>query len=36
MLIDATRKHPYPPAARVPAEFIDKAKAKWSEYGFSK
>ncbi len=36
MLIDATRKHPYPPAARVPKEFIDRAKDKWSEYGFSK
>ena len=36
ILIDATRKHPYPPAARVPKEFIDKAKQKWSEYGFSK
>ncbi|MGH7816024.1 MAG: UbiD family decarboxylase, partial [Candidatus Binatia bacterium] len=36
MLIDATRKHPYPPLARVPAEFIDKAKQKWSEYGFRK
>ncbi|MGZ9188234.1 MAG: UbiD family decarboxylase [Candidatus Binatia bacterium] len=36
MLIDATRKHPYPPAARVPKEFIDKATLKWSEYGFKK
>jgi UbiD family decarboxylase len=36
MLIDATRKHPYPPAARVPKEFIDKAIARWSDYGFSK
>jgi UbiD family decarboxylase len=36
ILIDATRKHSYPPAARVPKEFIDKAKQKWSEYGFSK
>lgn len=33
MLIDATRKHPYPPAARVPKEFIDRAVKKWSEYG---
>ena len=36
ILIDATRKHPYPPPARVPAEFIDKAKQKWSQYGFNK
>ena len=34
ILIDATRKHAYPPPARVPAEFIEKAKQKWSEYGF--
>ena len=36
MLIDATRKHPYPPRARVPAQYIEKAKEKWSQYGFSK
>jgi UbiD family decarboxylase len=36
MLIDATRKHPYPPAARVPAEYIEAAQKKWKEYGFSK
>src|SRR5215467_691457 len=36
MLIDATRKHPYPPAARVPAEFTRAAQKKWKEYGFSK
>jgi len=36
MLIDATRKHPYPPAARVPAEYIQAAQKKWKEYGFSK
>jgi len=36
ILIDATRKHTYPPRARVPAEFIDRAKAKWPEYGFTK
>jgi UbiD family decarboxylase len=36
MLIDATRKHPYPPAARVPAEYIHAAQKKWKEYGFSK
>jgi UbiD family decarboxylase len=34
ILIDATRKHPYPPPARVPAESIEKAKQKWSQYGF--
>lgn len=34
ILIDATRKHPYPPRARVPAEYTDKAKEKWSQYGF--
>jgi UbiD family decarboxylase len=36
MLIDATRKHPYPPAARVPAEYIQAVQKKWTEYGFSK
>ena len=36
ILIDATRKHVYPPRARVPAEFIDKAKEKWTQYGFTK
>jgi len=36
ILIDATRKHPYPPAARVPKEFIERAKQKWAEYGFTK
>jgi len=36
MLIDATRKHPYPPPARVPAEYIQAVQKKWTEYGFSK
>jgi hypothetical protein len=36
MLIDATRKHAYPPAARVPVEYIQAAQKKWQEYGFSK
>ncbi len=36
MLIDATRKHPYPPAARVPPEYIQAAQKKWHEYGFAK
>ena len=36
ILIDATRKHPYPPAARVPQEYIQAAQKKWREYGFSK
>jgi UbiD family decarboxylase len=36
MLIDATRKHPYPPAARVPKEYIQAAEKKWQEYGFPK
>ena len=34
ILIDATRKHAYPPAARVPREYIEAAKKKWSQYGF--
>ena len=34
ILIDATRKHPYPPAARVPKQHIDAVQKKWSEYGF--
>ena len=36
VLIDATRKHPYPPAARVPAKYIQAAQKKWKEYGFAK
>jgi UbiD family decarboxylase len=36
MLIDATRKHAYPPAARVPREDIQAAQKKWKEYGFGK
>lgn len=35
ILIDATRKHPYPPAARIPREYIDAAQKKWTEYGFA-
>jgi UbiD family decarboxylase len=34
ILIDATRKHTYPPAARVPKEYIEAVQKKWSEYGF--
>ena len=34
ILIDATRKHPYPPAARVPNEYILGVQKKWREYGF--
>jgi UbiD family decarboxylase len=34
MLIDATRKHLYPPPARVPQEYIAAAQKKWKEYGF--
>ena len=34
ILIDATRKHTYPPAARVPKDYIDAVKKKWTEYGF--
>ncbi len=34
MLIDATRKHPYPPAARVPAEYIQAAQKKWRSMVF--
>jgi UbiD family decarboxylase len=36
ILIDATRKHAYPPPARVPREYIEAAQKKWQEYGFSK
>jgi UbiD family decarboxylase len=36
MLIDATRKHTYPPAARVPKEHIDAVRKNWSSYGFTK
>lgn len=34
VLIDATRKHAYPPAARVPRRYIDAVKEHWSDYGF--
>ena len=34
MLIDATRKHPYAPAARVPREYIEAVQKKWNQYGF--
>jgi 4-hydroxy-3-polyprenylbenzoate decarboxylase len=36
ILIDATRKHAYPPAARVPEEHIAAVQKKWSSYGFTK
>jgi UbiD family decarboxylase len=36
ILIDATRKHTYPPAARVPKEHIAAVQKKWSSYGFTK
>jgi UbiD family decarboxylase len=34
ILIDATRKHKYPPAAGVPKKYIDSVVRQWSEYGF--
>jgi UbiD family decarboxylase len=34
ILIDATRKHVYPPAARVPKRYINAVKEHWSDYGF--
>jgi 4-hydroxy-3-polyprenylbenzoate decarboxylase len=34
ILIDATRKHKYPPAARVPKQYIDTVVKQWTEYGF--
>ena len=34
MLIDATRKHPYPHAARVPKKYLDAVRQGWSDYGF--
>jgi UbiD family decarboxylase len=36
ILIDATRKHAYPPAARVPKEHIASVQKNWSTYGFTK
>ena len=36
ILIDATRKHTYPPAARVPKEHIAAVQKNWSSYGFTK
>ncbi len=34
ILIDATRKHPYPPAARVPEEFIDRSAEEMARVWF--
>jgi UbiD family decarboxylase len=34
ILIDATRKHKYPPVARVPQPYIDTVIKQWNEYGF--
>jgi UbiD family decarboxylase len=34
VLIDATRKHAYPQAARVPKEHLDAVRQGWSQYGF--
>lgn len=34
LLVDATRKHAYPAAARVPSRFLDRVKEQWSDYGF--
>ncbi|HEX2931357.1 MAG TPA: UbiD family decarboxylase [Candidatus Binatia bacterium] len=36
ILIDATRKHTYPPAARIPKEHIAAVQQKWAGYGFTK
>jgi UbiD family decarboxylase len=34
MLIDATRKHAYPTAARVPRSYLDAVGSQWDRYGF--
>ena len=34
MLIDATRKHAYPEAARVPAKHLEAVRQRWTDYGF--
>ncbi len=36
ILIDATKKHGYPPPARVPADYLEAARKKWASYGFQK
>jgi UbiD family decarboxylase len=36
ILIDATRKHAYPPAARIPKEHIVAVQKNWATYGFTK
>jgi UbiD family decarboxylase len=36
IIIDATRKHQYPPAARIPQTHIDAVLKNWKSYGFSK
>lgn len=33
MVIDATKKWPYPPIALPPKKYLDMAKDKWSRYG---
>jgi UbiD family decarboxylase len=34
VLIDATRKHAYPPVALPPQEHVDRVAANWEAYGF--
>lgn len=34
VLIDATKKHPYPPVALPPQEHLERAAAEWESYGF--
>jgi UbiD family decarboxylase len=34
VMIDATRKHAYPAAARVPKEHLEAVAKKWRQYGF--
>jgi 4-hydroxy-3-polyprenylbenzoate decarboxylase len=36
IIIDATRKHSYPPAARIPKTHMDAVIQNWASYGFSK
>ena len=36
VLIDATRKHEYPPAALPPKDHMERVAARWEAYGFGK
>lgn len=34
IIMDPTRKHQYPPIARIPEKYTDAVQSRWSAYGF--